>query len=64
MFVASVAAGKAYCTYEAELDVTRPPQGYDSIVGEVGQHLNYDELVVYNQAAALPQFLLVYSMPR
>jgi hypothetical protein len=24
MFVATVAAGRAYCTHEAELDVTRP----------------------------------------
>jgi len=64
MFVATVAAGRAYCTHEAELDVTRPPDGYDSIVGEVGANLNYDELVVYNEAAALPRFLLVYSSAR
>jgi hypothetical protein len=63
MFVASVAAGRAFCTDEADLDVTAPPAGYDSIVGEVGAHLNYDELVVYTEAAALPEFLLVYSFP-
>ncbi|EOD17497.1 hypothetical protein EMIHUDRAFT_244098 [Emiliania huxleyi CCMP1516] len=43
---------------------TMPPDGYDSIVGEVGANLNYDELVVYNEAAALPRFLLVYSSAR
>ena len=63
LFVASVAAGKAYCTYDKELDLTKPPDGYDSVVGEVGPHLNYDELVVYDQDAALPSFLLVLSMP-
>ena len=61
LFVASVAAGKAYCTHDAELDLSRPPDGYDSVVGEVGDHLNYDELVVYNEAAALPEFLIVVS---
>ena len=61
MFVASVAAGRAFCTYEGELDVSAPPGGYDSIVGEVGSNLNYDELVVYDEAAALPEFLVVYS---
>lgn len=61
MFVASVAAGRAYRTEEGELDVSKAPDGYDSIVGEVGANLNYDELVVYNEAAALPEFLIVYS---
>ena len=64
MFVARVAAGRAFCTEAAELDLTKPPDGYDSIVGEVGAHLNYDELVVYSEAAALPKFLLVYSTAR
>jgi hypothetical protein len=61
LFLASVAAGKAYCTEAAELDLSRPPDGYDSVVGEVGPNLNYDELVVYNEAAALPEFLIVVS---
>lgn len=62
LFVARVAAGRAYCTDAVELDLPgRPPDGYDSVVGEVGQHLNYDELVVYSEVAALPEFLLVVS---
>lgn len=64
MFVATVAAGHAFCTNEGDLDVAKPPEGYDSVVGEVGAHLNYDELVVYTEAAALPKFLLVYSTVR
>lgn len=62
LFLARVAAGKAHCTHERELDITRPPDGYDSVVGEVGPHLNFDELVVYNEAAALPEFLIVISL--
>ena len=49
MFVASVAAGKAFCDLQGELDVERPPAGYDSVVGETkakGGSRNYDELVV------------------
>jgi hypothetical protein len=61
LFVAKVAAGAAYKTDEASLDVSRPPEGYDSVVGEVGANLNYDELVVYQEAAALPEFLIVVS---
>ena len=61
LFLASVAAGKAFCTEEGELDLSRPPDGYDSVVGEVGPNLNFDELVVYTEAAALPEFLIVIS---
>ncbi|CAN0573118.1 unnamed protein product, partial [Ectocarpus sp. 12 AP-2014] len=28
---------------------------------KVGQDLNYDEVVVYNEDAALPTYLIVYS---
>ena len=31
------------------------------ILFQVGKELNYDEVVVYNEDAALPTYLLVYS---
>ncbi|CAM9472315.1 unnamed protein product [Ectocarpus sp. 13 AM-2016] len=62
MFVANVAAGKAFKTHRTSLQQNEcPPAGYDSVVGEVGQGLNYDELVVYKDEAALPTHLIVYS---
>ena len=67
MFMASVAAGNAFCTLEGQLDISRPPDGHDSVVGETrakGGQLNYDELVVYSEQAALPQYLVVYSLAR
>lgn len=63
MLVASVAAGRAFCTHEGELELdVLPPDGFNSVVGEVGANLNYDELVVYDEAAAIPEYLLVYSL--
>mmetsp|Transcript_9613 Transcript_9613/g.13310 ORF Transcript_9613/g.13310 Transcript_9613/m.13310 type:complete len:358 (-) Transcript_9613:106-1179(-) len=64
MLVCSVAAGRAYKTTAAELDLpnNKPPSGYDSIVGEVGENLNYDELVVYSEDAALPRYLVIYTI--
>ena len=56
-----VAAGRAFCTEQGSLPGL--PVGHDSVVGEVGPHLNYDELVVYTEDAAIPRFLIVYSMP-
>ncbi|CAM9262023.1 unnamed protein product [Scytosiphon promiscuus] len=61
MLVADVAAGNALLTYEKDFpEMTKTPPGYDSIVGEVGPQLNYDELVVYDPAAALPTHFIVY----
>ena len=63
MIVASVAAGKAFVTQEGELKVDGgPPAGYHSIVGEPGKALNFDELVVYTEEAAVPESLIVYSL--
>lgn len=45
MFMASVAVGKAYVTKKGSLDKEFcPPQGYDSVVGEVRKTLQ--ELLV------------------
>ena len=64
MFVARVAAGRAFRTTEGELELAgdAPPLGYDSVVGEVGEALNYDELVVYNESAAMPEYLIMYTI--
>lgn len=38
MFVASVAVGKAFLTFEGKLPPELcPPDGYDSVVGQVGK---------------------------
>ena len=47
-------------------------KGYDSIIGEPSRTspcpskesgaLNYDELVVYRKEAAIPSYLIVYSL--
>jgi hypothetical protein len=32
------------------------------VTGEVGPNLNYDEIVVYDEAAAVPNYLIVYAL--
>eukprot|EP00904_Undaria_pinnatifida_P004166 jgi/Undpi1/13750/HiC_scaffold_9.g03403.m1 len=62
MFTASVVVGRPFNTTEARLPADMcPPQGYDAVVGEVGSNLNHDEVVVYNDDAAMPTYLIVYS---
>ncbi|CAM9635701.1 unnamed protein product [Ectocarpus sp. 12 AP-2014] len=63
MFVANVAGGKAFNTKNPYLPQSEcPPPGYQSVVGEVGQGLNFDEVVVYKEEAALPTHLIVYAL--
>mmetsp|Transcript_21652 Transcript_21652/g.69728 ORF Transcript_21652/g.69728 Transcript_21652/m.69728 type:complete len:387 (+) Transcript_21652:45-1205(+) len=65
MLVCSVACGRAFKTTEAQLHLPndKPPPGFDSVVGQVGANLNYDEVVVYSDAAVIPEFLVVYALP-
>jgi len=52
------------CGHKLTADNTalvRPPVGFDSVIGEVGNVLNYDELVVYDNDAILPSYLVMYD---
>ena len=64
ILVCSVAAGRAFKTSEAQLHLpdNKPPPSYDSVVGEVGDNLNYDELVVYSEHAVLPEYMIIYAV--
>lgn len=66
MFVCKVAAGKSFKTKKGDTtEFTHlgiPPREHDSVVGEPGVDLNYDELVVYKNEAALPCYLMVYTV--
>ncbi|CBJ32324.1 conserved unknown protein [Ectocarpus siliculosus] len=63
MFVANVAVGRTFKTKSTSLPANQcPPPGYQSVVGEVGRGLNFDEFVVYDEEAALPTHLIVYAL--
>jgi len=63
MFLCKVAVGKAYKT-DGTHQVDGAPRGYDSVIGEPcsGGILNYDEVVVYHEEAAIPSYLIAYSV--
>ncbi len=37
-----------------------PPPGYHSILGEEGERLKYPEIVVYNEDAVMPRYIIIY----
>ncbi|TCD67833.1 hypothetical protein EIP91_011895 [Steccherinum ochraceum] len=55
-----VVMGKTIKMTEGDTTLTEPPTGYDSVVGEPGGDLNYDESIVYDNDAIRPAFLVVY----
>jgi len=60
MFLNKVIVGRTYELTQENRDLTGPPINFDSVVGEPGTLLHYDELVVYNESACIPQYLIVY----
>ncbi|CCM01087.1 uncharacterized protein FIBRA_03135 [Fibroporia radiculosa] len=55
-----VVLGKAKKLFTGDTSLTAPPQGYDSVIGEPGGDLNYDESIVYKNEAICPLFLIIY----
>jgi len=58
-----VVVGRGYKMMVDNTTLTEPPAGYDSVLAEVGVNLNYDELVVYNNDAIRPSYLVMYDTP-
>lgn len=61
MLLNNVLAGSEYTTKYDSTHLKEPPQGYDSVYGEPGGGLNYDELVVYTDHAIRPAYLVMYE---
>ncbi|KDR68592.1 hypothetical protein GALMADRAFT_146244 [Galerina marginata CBS 339.88] len=56
-----VIVGKGCKLLQDNTSLTAPPSGFDSVLAEKGGSLNYDELVVYNNDAIRPSFLVMYE---
>ncbi|KAG8906398.1 hypothetical protein FRB99_006993 [Tulasnella sp. 403] len=61
MFIAKVITGNSHKVWRTDQSITAPPYLHDSVAGEVGVDLNYDEQVVYRDDAIIPAYLIVYS---
>jgi len=61
IFLNKVIVGKGCKLTQYNVSLSAPPAGYDSVLGETGGILNYDELVVYTNDAIRPSFLVIYE---
>jgi len=55
-----VVVGKGYKLLKTSMALTAPPAGYDSVLGETGQSLKHDEVIVYKNDAIRPAYVVVY----
>ena len=60
MLLFDVAEGRKHTLTNDNTALKAPPSGYDSVYGQRGSSLNYDEIVVYKPEAALPALVLIY----
>jgi len=61
LLVGRVVVGKTLKKRKNEKTLTGVPPPYHSLVGEAGDHLNYEETVVFNNDAIHPVYLIVYG---
>lgn len=61
IMLTNVIVGQGHKLTQDSTGLTAPPSGYHSVLGEAGGTLNYDELVVYNDDAIRPSWLVVYQ---
>ncbi|CAJ0860909.1 6576_t:CDS:2 [Entrophospora sp. SA101] len=64
MILNKVVVGQGYQLTKNSMNLTEPPAGFDSILGEPSDtgNLNYDEIVVYREESSIPQYLIVYKV--
>ncbi|KAI0056239.1 ADP-ribosylation [Artomyces pyxidatus] len=63
MLLNNVVLGKTVKLTTSDTSLTQPPRGYDSVIGEPGGDLNYDESIVYTNDAIRPSYLVIYHNP-
>ena len=61
LILCDVAPGRKYIETHDQTKLKAPPPGYDSVYGQHGGRLNYDEIVLYNEDAILPKYVIMYQ---
>ncbi|KAG1743479.1 ADP-ribosylation [Suillus lakei] len=61
LLVNRVVVGRPYKRYRNAPDLVKPPDGFDSVTGEIGWDLNHEETVCYTNDAVRPAYLIVYG---
>lgn len=60
MFLCDVLPGRRFYVQSNRQHLEGPPTGYDSVYGNIGEDLKFEEQVVYKSEAVLPRYIIVY----
>ena len=60
MLLCDVLPGMRFFVQTNRHHLQRPPTGYDSVYGNIGEDLNYEEQVMYKSEAVLPLYIIIY----
>ena len=60
MLLCDVLPGKKYDLTKTDQNLQGPPRGFNSVYGQVGQDLNYPEIVLYEPSAVLARYIILY----
>ncbi|EGC36139.1 hypothetical protein DICPUDRAFT_151442 [Dictyostelium purpureum] len=61
MFVCDVLIGTGERLSNRKTGFTEPSFGYDSVLGEIGTKLGFDELIIYSVDQVVPAYLIIYE---
>ena len=61
MLLCDVLPGNKHVVTTDQTHLTAPPRGYDSVYGQTGSRLNYPEIVLYDEEAILPRYIIAYQ---
>ncbi|KAJ3483584.1 hypothetical protein NLI96_g6217 [Meripilus lineatus] len=61
MILNKVVVGKGFKTAQTNTSLRSPPAGFDSVLFEIGPDRTDDELIVYDNEAIRPSYLVVYD---
>lgn len=61
IFIAEVVLGEPEHMPDGATYLTQPPNGKDSVLGDPGTVVNFDEVVVYNEDACLLKYIVYYD---
>ena len=59
MLLCYVCPGRKYYRSHKYTSLTTPPKGFDSVYGQTGYKLNYEEIVLYEENSVLPRYIIV-----
>ncbi len=62
LLLCEVCPGNMYRTKKGDSKLKAPPKGYHCVYGDVGQDLNYPEIVMYDCQSILPRYILLYKL--